>query len=109
MAELVSVIIPCYNVAPYLKECLDSVLAQTYEPLEIVCVDNNSSDNTKEVLDQLRDSHNLIIDEEKNPGACAARNKGLAVCKGEWVQFLDADDLLLADKIETQINAINNY
>ena len=106
---LVSVIIPCYNVGAYVSECIDSVLAQTYSPLEIICVDNNSTDGTLNILKNYKERYNdkLIILSEKNAGASFARNRGLAVAKGEWVQFLDADDLLLPDKINHQMQLVS--
>lgn len=104
---LVSVIIPCYNVEAFIGECVDSVLNQTYQEIEIICVDNNSSDNTWQTLIQLKNKFpHLIIDKEIKAGACAARNKGLNIANGDWVQFLDADDLLLPKKIEHQVELL---
>lgn len=104
MATLVSVIIPCYNVASYIEECIVSVISQTYRPLEIICIDNNSCDETAQALVGLKEKYpDLIIDQERKPGANAARNKGLSLAKGEWLQYLDADDLLKPGKIEHQM------
>jgi glycosyltransferase involved in cell wall biosynthesis len=102
----VSVIIPCYNVADYVPECLASVYAQTYSDLEVICVDNRSSDDTLGTLQHLQATHypDLVVLEEERPGAPHARNSGLEVTSGAWVQFLDADDLLLPDKIERQVS-----
>lgn len=105
---LVSIIIPCYNVNNYIEECLESVYCQTYQNLEVICVDNNSTDNTLEILEKLKETYNnLIILSEPKLGASAARNKGLVQAKGEWVQFLDADDLLLPSKIKHQLELLN--
>lgn len=105
---LVSVIIPCYNVEEYITECVHSVLAQTYSNIEIICVDNNSTDGTFYKLTELALQYpaKLNILTEKNKGAPAARNKGLSAANGEWIQFLDADDLLLPDKINHQVKLI---
>jgi glycosyltransferase involved in cell wall biosynthesis len=104
---LISVIIPCYNVEEYIEECIESVIKQTYKEIEIICIDNNSTDSTKDVLTKLKQKHTaLIFEKEMTPGACAARNKGLSLAKGEWIQFLDADDLLLETKIEHQLKLI---
>jgi glycosyltransferase involved in cell wall biosynthesis len=104
---LISVIIPCYNVEAFISECVDSVLNQTYQEIEIICIDNNSSDNTWQTLIQLKNIFpHLIIDKEIKAGACAARNKGLNIANGYWVQFLDADDLLLPKKIEHQVELL---
>lgn len=102
---LVSVIIPCYNVEQYIAECIESVLNQSYKQLEIICIDNNSTDHTWSKLSQLKIAFpQIIIDRENKQGAPAARNKGLDLATGDWIQFLDADDLLLTNKIEHQIN-----
>ena len=104
---LVSVIIPCYNVAPYLDACLQSVVAQTHRPLEVWIVDNNSIDNTLAIARRwaARYPDWMRVLEEATPGAPAARNRGLAAATGAWVQFLDADDLLLPHKIARQVAA----
>ncbi len=104
---LVSVIIPCYNVANYIHECLESVYNQSYKEIQVICIDNNSSDNTLNILHKLKRTYtDLIIETENKAGANAARNKGLTIAKGEWIQFLDADDLLDNTKIEHQVGLI---
>lgn len=104
---MVSIITPCYNVEDYIEECVHSAFAQTYTNIEVICIDNNSTDQTWEKLVALQKTYpSLIIDKELKPGAPAARNKGIALAKGEWIQFLDADDLLLPNKIEHQVKLI---
>lgn len=107
---LVSIIIPCYNVEEYIVECLDSAISQTYRPIEIIAVDNNSSDSTLRLLKEFQKKHPELITilDERTQGASASRNKGMSAANGEWLQFLDADDLLLQNKIEHQINLIRN-
>ncbi|MGQ1891297.1 glycosyltransferase family 2 protein [Thermophagus sp. OGC60D27] len=101
---LISIIIPSYNVEDYIEACVHSAFAQTWPEKEVICIDNNSSDGTWQKLQQLKQQYpNLIIDKELKPGAPAARNKGLSHSRGQWVQFLDADDLLLPTKIEHQV------
>jgi len=107
---LISVIIPCYNVELYISRCLQSVFDQTYRNIEIIAVDNVSKDNTLielKRLSALSPFPFLILQEEKK-GACAARNTGLKAAKGEWIQFLDADDALDARKIEVQTDVVKN-
>ncbi|MCK6650792.1 MAG: glycosyltransferase [Bacteroidia bacterium] len=104
---LVSVIIPCYNVELYISECLESVFSQSYKDLEIICVDNNSTDRTVEILNEYSLKGKIIFLKETSAGASCARNKGLSVAKGQWIQFLDADDLLLQDKIAHQISLLS--
>jgi glycosyltransferase involved in cell wall biosynthesis len=106
---LISIIIPAYNVEDYIEECIHSAFAQTHKPIEVICIDNNSTDNTWQKLKQLQETYpSLLIEKELKPGAPAARNKGLALSNGEWIQFLDADDLLLPEKIEHQMHLIKN-
>lgn len=90
-----SIIIPVYNVAPYLRECLDSVLAQTFTDWEAICVDDGSTDGSGAILDEYaaRDSRFMVFHKE-NGGVSSARNLALNNVSGEWVLFLDADDLL---------------
>jgi glycosyltransferase involved in cell wall biosynthesis len=104
----VSVVIPCFNVAEYIEECLHSVYAQEYGSIEVICVDNNSTDSTPAIINKLKKEKfpDLNILSEPKKGANAARNKGLAFASGEWIQFLDADDLLEPKKISTQVNLI---
>ncbi len=91
----ISIIIPVYNVERFLRECLDSVVAQTFGDLEIVCVDDGSPDRCGEILDEYaaNDSRFKIV-KQKNAGLSAARNAGLAVATGEYVFFLDSDDFV---------------
>ena len=108
---LVSVIIPCYNAEKDLEACLQSVLSQDYRPLDIIVVDNDSSDGTLGIANKIAADNPLMIKvfKEKKQGAPAARNHGLRFAAGEWVQFLDADDLLRPQKISRQIAFIENH
>ena len=104
----VSVVIPCYNVEAYVAEALDSVLAQDYSWLEVIAVDNNSTDGTLAILQtyEARFPDKIRVLQEKKQGAPAARNTGWLAAKGEWIQFLDADDLLLPGKIRRQMGMV---
>ena len=101
---LVSVIIPNYNYAQYLPCALDSVLAQTYSNFEIIVVDDGSQDNSREVLNSYGKTARFISQE--NQGVSEARNRGVRESSGEWVAFLDADDIWLPTKLEKQIHRI---
>lgn len=90
----VSVIIPVYNVEKYLRECLDSVIGQTLPDIEIICVDDGSTDSSLSILQEYEgEDKRLKIIEQANRGAGAARNAGMAVAQGEYLAFMDADDL----------------
>lgn len=91
----ISIIIPIYNTAPYLRQCLDSVCGQTYPHLEIICVDDGSTDNSPAILDEYaaRDSRVKLI-RQSNAGVSAARNAGLEAATGEYVTGVDPDDYL---------------
>ena len=102
MTPFFSIIIPVYNVAPYLRECLDSVLAQTFTDWEAICVDDGSSDGSGAILDEYvaKDKRFKVI-HQKNAGVSAARNVALDAAKGEVVCFCDADDKLDAQWFES--------
>lgn len=95
MADKISVIIPVYNVAAYLSQCLDSVLGQDHRDLEVIVVDDGSTDSSGAICDQYaaKDSRVRVI-HQANAGAAAAKNAGLRVATGEYLSFVDADDYL---------------
>ncbi len=98
----VSVIIPNYNYSQYLREAIDSVLAQTVADIEIVVVDDGSTDRSKEILDSYGERISAVY--QQNQGVSAARNHGVSLSRGEFVAFLDADDAWLSTKIERQLD-----
>lgn len=104
---LVSVVIPTYNRASTLERALDSVVNQTYKNLEIVVIDDCSSDGTKALIDNYKDYNVIYIRNKKNSGACASRNKGITVSSGEYIALLDSDDSWRPNKIKVQLDAIN--
>lgn len=101
----VSIIIPTYNCAQYISETIDSALAQTYRDFEIIVVDDGSTDNTKEVLKKYGSQIKLIYQE--NRGVSAARNIGISRSEGQYVAFLDADDIWLPNKLKAQVEIMN--
>lgn len=103
---LVSVLIPCYNAERTIAEAVRSALAQTHRPLEVIVVDDGSTDHSTDVLRGL-DAPELRWTSGPNRGGPAARNAALAMAAGDFVQFLDADDLLLAEKVERQLAAFD--
>lgn len=104
----ISVIIPVYNKAPYLEKCLNSVINQTYKGLEILLINDGSTDNSLEICNNYcqKDDRIQLFDQE-NRGVSAARNLGIEKAKGEWIYFLDADDYLELNAFEQLISEAN--
>ena len=105
----VSIIVPVYNVELYLEECIDSVINQTYENLEIIIVEDGSTDNSGMICDayENKDERITVIHKE-NGGLSSARNAGLDSATGEYIYFLDSDDYIEHNAIELLVNDINN-
>ncbi len=108
---MVSVVIPVYNRANTITRSINSVLNQTYHDIEIIVVDDGSTDNTYEVVSQIKSKDNRveIIRSDNNGGACAARNIGVERAKGEYIAFQDSDDVWDEEKLEKQINAMEQW
>lgn len=105
---LVSVIVPAHNAALTIESCLHSVFTQSYKDLEIIVVEDSSTDETASVLQRLRDPRLKIL-RVSCRSAAASRNRGLAEAKGDFIQFLDADDLLSQNKIQAQLDHLFKY
>lgn len=103
--ELVTVIIPTYNRAKRIKDSVESVLNQTYSNIELIVVDDGSTDDTKAVLAHIND-HRLKVIYQKNAGACAARNNGIIHAHGTYIAFNDSDDTWRKDKLQKQVTAL---
>lgn len=103
MCELVSIVIPCHNAGKYVAEAIRSALDQTYANIEVVVVDDGSEDNSLEVLKSFGDSVRWVSG--PNRGGCAARNTGIEMALGDWIQFLDADDVLAKDCVAKKIDS----
>lgn len=110
MKQLVSILVPCYNSEEFLKVCIESCLSQTWNHKEIIVVDDGSSDHSLEVAKKFASSSVKIIS-QKHSNANVARNRALREASGDFIQYLDADDLLDSQKIELQMNLLNegNY
>ena len=101
-APLVSVIIPCFNAEQYVGEAIESALGQTYPHKEVIVIDDGSSDSSLAVIGSF--GNRVRWETWPNQGACAARNRGTELAKGEFIQFLDSDDLLLPHKLQRQLS-----
>lgn len=106
MSCVISVIIPCYNVEKYVKKCLKSVLNQTYTDLEIIAVDDGSTDSTAEILHEFETDERVKIITQKNAGVTAARNTGIDLASGEFISFVDSDDWINLNMYEMLYNVI---
>lgn len=102
MGELISVIIPAYNVGPYLENCLDSVLTQTYSNLEILLVDDGSTDETSGIADDFQEKYpkRIRVFHTENRGVTRARFEGIRAARGDWIGFVDGDDETEPDMYE---------
>ncbi len=106
----ISVIIPAYNIAPYIGRCLDSILNQTYTNLEVIVIDDGSKDNTRDIIEEykVKDSRIVAIYKE-NGGVSDTRNKGLEVATGDYIGFVDGDDYVENNMYEVLINNAIKY
>lgn len=106
---LVSVVSPVFNVSEYLRRGIDAVLAQSFQDFELILVDDGSTDDSGRICDDYATFDNRIrVIHKKNGGVCSARNAGLDLAKGEWVYFIDPDDVLLPDGLSTLVSGISD-
>lgn len=108
---MTSIIVPIYNAAPYLRQCLDSLLSQTVTDWEAILVDDASGDESARIAAEYvaRDARFHLLQQPANRGQSAARNRGLAEARGEYIAFLDSDDWWDQDYIEQHLTAIDGY
>lgn len=101
----VSIVVPVYNVEKYLDKCVESIINQTYKDLEIILIDDGSSDNSGKICDEytLRDNRVTVV-HQQNAGVSAARNKGIETASGEWIMFVDSDDFITVDAVEKLVS-----
>ncbi len=104
-APLISVIIPLYNDAPFIQEAITSVLSQGIEKIEVIVIDDGSTDNFEEKINGIHDPRVQLI-KQVNSGAAEARNNGIRNAKGEFIAFLDADDMWAANKLKSQLDVL---
>src|SRR5712664_2592403 len=106
MQPLVSILIPAFNAQAWLADTISSAIGQTWPRKEIIVVDDGSTDQTLSIARQFASKHITVIT-QANQGAAAARNKALSLSHGDYIQWLDADDLLAPDKVARQMEALN--
>jgi len=107
MSTLVSIIIPTYNYGAYLARAVESCLSQTHRDVEIIVIDDGSTDNTRAVMRRFLDRVTYVYQE--NRGVSAARNVGLEMASGDFITFLDSDDYLVDDALATRLDALSTY
>lgn len=107
MKPIASIIIPCYNNEVHVAQAIESALAQSLKNIEVIVIDDGSTDNSTAIIDSYK--HLILINKTENQGACAARNLGLKLSSGRYIKFLDADDYLVPDCLERQVTQINQY
>jgi len=107
----VSIIIPVYNVESYLKQCLDSVISQTFKNIEIIIIDDGSTDNSSQIIEEYKKTDNRIVSLllKINVGPGSARNEGIKIATGKYIVFIDSDDWITKDYIEKLYNSIEKY
>jgi hypothetical protein len=106
MSQLISILIPCYNAERWIAQAIESALAQTYQPIEIVVVDDGSTDGSLDII--RRFGSHIRWETGPNRGGNAARNRLLELARAQWVQYLDADDYLLPDKLALQVRYLTD-
>ena len=103
----ISIIVPIYNVEKYLRKCIDSILNQSYDNLQIILVDDGSPDNCPKICDEYLNKDNRIqVIHKSNGGLSSARNAGIKVANGKYIAFIDSDDYIELNMIEKLVNAI---
>ncbi|MTJ16848.1 MULTISPECIES: glycosyltransferase [unclassified Dolichospermum] len=109
---LVSVVIPAYNAQAFVKEAIDSVLAQSYKNFEVIVIDDGSSDSTLAILDQYKHCHQIKVlthENNQNLGVSKSRQLGVKHSQGNYIAFLDADDVFLPEKLQIQVNTFSQF
>lgn len=110
MSDLVSIIVPVYNSEQYLKECLNSIINQSYSNLEIICIDDASTDSSLKILEEYKrlDSRIIIEQTNINCGVSWARNRGLERANGKYIVFIDSDDIISSNHVETLVSMVSH-
>lgn len=107
---VISVVVPVYNVEPYLKECLESIINQTYRDLEIILIDDGSTDKSGDICDEYgKKDERIIVIHQSNQGSASAKNAGLRKSSGEYLAFVDSDDFLQEDAYEFMVKQLEEY
>lgn len=110
MEELISIIVPVYNVKKYIRKCIDSIIAQTYKNVEIILVDDESNDGSERICEQYKEMDKRIrVIHKKNGGLSSARNCGLEIANGQYIEFVDSDDWIEKNYTEVLYKTLKKY
>lgn len=110
MDKIISVVVPVYNIEQYLRRCLDSIINQSYKKLEIILIDDGSTDSSGEICDEYKNKDNrIVVVHKKNEGVSQARNFGMSMATGDFISFVDGDDTIEKDMFFTLINNACKY
>lgn len=110
MNELISIIVPCYNVSAYVERCINSIIAQTYSNIEIILINDGSTDDTLQKCKQFSQSDKrIVLIDKENGGLSSARNKGLDIAHGNYIVFIDSDDFISEDHVELLYTTLKKY
>lgn len=111
MQPMISVIVPVYNTEKYLDKCISSIVNQTYKKIQIILVDDASTDSSKNICQnwQKKDKRICIIYNQKNKGAAFSKNRGIEVASGSYISFVDSDDWILSDMLEKMVSILQKY
>jgi len=107
-SPLVSVVIPCYNHEQYVEQSLNSVLNQTYKNIELIVIDDGSSDNSVAIVKKMQEEHNFTFVTQENMGVCKTLNKAVSLSEGKYIALLASDDYWDLSKIEKQVNSLES-
>ncbi len=105
----VSVVMPAYNAEKYLREAIDSILAQTYEDFEFIIINDGSTDRTKEIIQSYTDTRIVYLENERNSGICVTLNKGLDAARGRYIARMDSDDISLPERFAVQVDYMDKH
>ena len=105
MEDIVSIVVPVYNIKEYINKCIDSIVSQTYSKIETIIIDDGSSDGTEQIVDEYAKKYeNITVYHTENKGVSAARNIGISKASGKWIIFIDGDDYVKSEYVETLVS-----
>lgn len=108
--QIVSIIVPVYNVQEYIKDCINSIICQTYKELEIILVDDGSSDNSLQICkDMAQKDNRIVVLSQLNSGVVNARKNGVNRATGKYIMFVDSDDYVNSDYVESMMKISNEF